>query len=271
MLPCAQRLPIDIDEFTQRLPICVHVQIGSESVVAAVSSALFGSEGAPDDANAGFFEGAAQADYYDPQNSFLDCVLDRREGIPISLSIIAADACEQLGCPMVGLNAPGHLLLTPADGSPLVLDCFNAGRMMSEEEAATFIGLRTPSQWPADDGQAQTLGLATLTSLRTSPMTTYARRALVPTAGWDDLPRGSPGSVCFSTHAVSCGAHECCATCEASILNLETWYARDDLEFCQHTHMSDDCTCTSLVPPARCGCLVCVIGCVKSQSIPDWQ
>ena len=85
----------------------------------AVSTTLFGSSGpgSQDDADtAGFFSGNA-ADYYDPQNSFIDCVIERRTGIPITLSLMYMAVCEELGLPMVGLNAPAHLLLAPADTS----------------------------------------------------------------------------------------------------------------------------------------------------------
>lgn len=155
-------------------------EVNQETIAVAVSSALFGTGAAPDDATVGeelgFFRGAS-VDYYDPRNSFLDHVLDRREGIPISLSLVAADACKQLGCPMVGLNAPSHLLLAPADPNERwVLDCFNGGAVMSEEEAAIFVATnlgnlanRPPSSG-SDDDELQA-GRTLLANLRASPMT----------------------------------------------------------------------------------------------------
>ena len=86
-----------------------------KSIATAVSRVLFGS-GAPDDAGEeAFFRGSSQTDYYDPRNSYLDCVLERRQGIPITLSLVYAEVCGRLGLEMVGLNTPRHLLIAPAD------------------------------------------------------------------------------------------------------------------------------------------------------------
>ena len=155
--------------------------IGAETIATAVSSTLFGTGGGSlddEDAEGGYFRGAG-VDYYDPQNSYLDCVLERRQGIPISLSLITASACAQLGLPMVGLNSPGHLLLAPADGSPFVLNCYHASdqhsAIMTEDEAAIFIGQRLQPRAAAragtDPEQQLDLGRTALRSLRASPMT----------------------------------------------------------------------------------------------------
>ena len=60
-----------------------------ETIATAVSTTLFGSS-APDDANEAYFQGSEQASYYDPRNSFLDCVLSRRQGIP-TLAVIGSN------------------------------------------------------------------------------------------------------------------------------------------------------------------------------------
>ena len=52
-----------------------------QCIAAAISRVLFGSEGAGDDHDEAFFSGSSQADYYDPRNSYLDHVLERRQGI----------------------------------------------------------------------------------------------------------------------------------------------------------------------------------------------
>ena len=154
-------------------------EVGSESIAVAVSSALFGNSGAPDDVQVSeedergfFFSGSLSVDYYDPRNSFLDSVLERKQGIPISLSLIAAEACRSMGCPMVGLNAPAHLLLAPADGSSFVVDCFNGGVIMSEDEAASFIAPRLGRAVASAAASEQLeAGRTALKQLRASPMT----------------------------------------------------------------------------------------------------
>lgn len=76
-------------------------------------------------------------DYYDPRNSYLNEVLERHIGIPISLSVIYLALGERLGLPMLGVSLPGHFIvaLVGEDG-PVYLDPFNAGRVLSISECA---------------------------------------------------------------------------------------------------------------------------------------
>jgi regulator of sirC expression with transglutaminase-like and TPR domain len=71
------------------------------------------------------------AEYYDPRNSFLNDVIDRRTGIPITLSIIYLSLARRLGLPLFGVGLPGHFIVKFDDGaSVLYLDPFNAGRLL---------------------------------------------------------------------------------------------------------------------------------------------
>src|SRR5204862_32917 len=56
------------------------------------------------------FHGNAD-DYYDPRNSFLNDVLDRRVGIPITLSVLTMEVGRRIGVPVAGVSMPGHFLL----------------------------------------------------------------------------------------------------------------------------------------------------------------
>lgn len=56
------------------------------------------------------FDGDRQ-NYYDPRNSFLNDVLERRRGIPITLALVLLEAAEGAGVPMVGVGFPGHFLV----------------------------------------------------------------------------------------------------------------------------------------------------------------
>lgn len=71
------------------------------------------------------------AEYHDPSNSYLNEVLDRRTGIPISLSILYAAVAEPLGLGLSGVNLPAHYLLR-LDGSdpPLFVDPFHEGAFL---------------------------------------------------------------------------------------------------------------------------------------------
>jgi regulator of sirC expression with transglutaminase-like and TPR domain len=74
-------------------------------------------------------------DYYDPRNSFLDQVLERRTGIPITLSLLFVEVARQVGIPAFGVGFPGHFLVRVGKGgSTLVLDPFARGRSLGEEE-----------------------------------------------------------------------------------------------------------------------------------------
>lgn len=78
------------------------------------------------------FRGNQEA-YYDPRNSYLNEVLDRRRGIPISLSVIWLDIAWRLGWPLVGVNFPGHFLLRyEACAGPIYVDAFDEGAILSE-------------------------------------------------------------------------------------------------------------------------------------------
>jgi regulator of sirC expression with transglutaminase-like and TPR domain len=84
----------------------------------ALAAALFGPLG---------FRGNSEA-YYDPRNSFLAEVLDRKLGIPITLSVLYLEVARRLGLPAAGVGFPGHFLVRVDGGpAPLILDPFGGG------------------------------------------------------------------------------------------------------------------------------------------------
>jgi regulator of sirC expression with transglutaminase-like and TPR domain len=67
-------------------------------------------------------------EYYDPRNSYLNEVLDRRLGIPITLSVVYWTVAEHLGLPMAGVNLPAHFMLrVDEDERTWFVDPFHAG------------------------------------------------------------------------------------------------------------------------------------------------
>jgi regulator of sirC expression with transglutaminase-like and TPR domain len=68
--------------------------------------------------------GAGEHEYYEPENSFLDAVLDRRRGIPISLAVVMIEVGRRVGLHVDGIGAPGHFLVSHRDE---LLDPFRAG------------------------------------------------------------------------------------------------------------------------------------------------
>jgi len=75
-------------------------------------------------------------DYYDPRNSFLNEVLDRRVGIPITLALVAVEVARRAGIVAHGVGFPGHFLVRFDDGDRRVLvDPFD-GRVLDEPALA---------------------------------------------------------------------------------------------------------------------------------------
>ena len=75
-----------------------------------------------------------QEHYYDPRNSLLDQVIDRRLGIPITLSILYLELGWTLGLPLEGVAFPGHFMVRcPMERGVVILDPFNAGASLSTE------------------------------------------------------------------------------------------------------------------------------------------
>lgn len=78
--------------------------------------------------------------YYDPANSYLNKVIDRRVGIPISLSVVLLLITSRLKLPVQGVGMPGHFLCrfqTPRE--EFYIDAFNGGRILSKSECISFL------------------------------------------------------------------------------------------------------------------------------------
>lgn len=74
-------------------------------------------------------------EYYDPRNSYMNEVLTRRLGNPISLAVVQLEVARRLGVPLDGVSFPGHFLVRlPVDDGVLVMDPFNRGRPLNADE-----------------------------------------------------------------------------------------------------------------------------------------
>lgn len=74
-------------------------------------------------------------DYYDPRNSFLNDVIDRRTGIPITLALVYLEVARRLDFPMVGIGMPGHFLIRPEfEEAGIFVDAFNRGEILFEQD-----------------------------------------------------------------------------------------------------------------------------------------
>jgi regulator of sirC expression with transglutaminase-like and TPR domain len=81
------------------------------------------------------FHGAKE-DYYHPRNSFLNEVLERQEGLPITLCVIYLEVARRLGVTLEGVGLPAHFMvrwpLAEDEGGPIYVDAFQQGELLDE-------------------------------------------------------------------------------------------------------------------------------------------
>ncbi|MHB8744838.1 MAG: SirB1 family protein, partial [Sulfuricaulis sp.] len=110
----------------QRLP----AHAGLEDILVTLNQFLFVELG---------FTGDTET-YDDPRNSFLNEVLDRKRGIPITLSILYMEVGRRLGLPLKGVSFPGHFLVKfSTHEGEVVLDPFSGGSLMSKEDLEAIL------------------------------------------------------------------------------------------------------------------------------------
>ncbi len=85
------------------------------------------------------FRGNAE-EYYDPRNSCLNDVLDRKLGIPITLSIVMMEVGRRVGIEVEGVSLPGHFIVSATLGARRIfLDPFNGGAVLTPAQAADVV------------------------------------------------------------------------------------------------------------------------------------
>ena len=109
------------EEINNRLPATAN----AAEILKQLNHVLFVEKG---------YEGNSTS-YYDPRNSFLNDVIERKLGIPISLSILYIEIGNALGLPLSGIAFPGHFLvkLEISDGA-IILDPYFGGISLNEED-----------------------------------------------------------------------------------------------------------------------------------------
>ncbi len=78
-------------------------------------------------------------DYYDPNNSYLNQVLQSRLGIPITLSLLCIEVGRRAGVPVLGIGMPGHFLVRHRDEENYFVDAFNGGLLMNRDECGAVL------------------------------------------------------------------------------------------------------------------------------------
>ncbi len=115
-----------------------------EEQVAVLNDRLFGEMG---------FRGNRDA-YYDPRNSYLNEVLDRRLGLPITLSVVYMEVARRLGLSVAGVGLPGHFIVAAErDGTSLLLDPFNGGESLTVEGCRRLVTDASANSVPFTESQ----------------------------------------------------------------------------------------------------------------------
>lgn len=89
-------------------------------------------------------------DYYDPRNSYLNEVLDRGLGIPITLALIYIEVGRRAGVPLDGVGFPGHFLLRHSHHTQLVIDPFDRGRLLTVDDCKEMLERLSNGTLPFD-------------------------------------------------------------------------------------------------------------------------
>jgi len=89
--------------------------------------------------------GGDKNSYYDPANSYIDQVLQRKRGIPITLAVITIEVARRCGVPLFGVGMPGHFLVGHRDAEGVFVDPFD-GNIIDQSAARTLFLTLHPTQ-----------------------------------------------------------------------------------------------------------------------------
>ena len=119
-----------LDSYASDLRQALQPGASGESIIATINHFLFEHLG----------YGGNEENYYDPENSYLNRVMDRRTGNPISLCAIYMLVAFRLKLPIAGIGMPGHFLCryqTTKEG--FFIDAFNQGKLLSKAECVAYL------------------------------------------------------------------------------------------------------------------------------------
>jgi regulator of sirC expression with transglutaminase-like and TPR domain len=126
--------------------------------------------------------------YHDPRNSFLDAVLDRRVGIPISLAVVTMEVGRRLGVALAGVALPGHFLVREGDGAAAAVnyvDPFRSGRLLDRDGCEALYRSMFGETAPFDDRLLAAVGpRAILTRMLANLRSIYQASGDARSLGW---------------------------------------------------------------------------------------
>jgi regulator of sirC expression with transglutaminase-like and TPR domain len=119
-----------LDSFAAELRDRIALFTHSERIIAAINEYLFDE--------LGFY--GNEENYYDPANSYLNQVLDRRTGNPISLCLVYLLIGKRLRLPLTGIGLPGHFVCRfQSVTEELYIDAFNEGKLLTKADCTRYL------------------------------------------------------------------------------------------------------------------------------------
>ncbi|MCH8312199.1 MAG: transglutaminase family protein [Nitrospinae bacterium] len=123
-------ITVPLDQIAAKLRSRLDPDDAPEQAVQALTRFLFIEQG---------FAGN-ESNYLDPDNSYFNKVLQRRTGIPITLSALCLLVAERLNLPIVGVGLPGHYIVKYASlTDPIFFDPFHKGRILQREDCIQLV------------------------------------------------------------------------------------------------------------------------------------
>jgi regulator of sirC expression with transglutaminase-like and TPR domain len=119
-----------LDTLAARAEVLIGIDRTAVNYIESINEILFVQEG---------LRGNSE-DYYDPRNSYLNQVLDRRLGIPVSLSLIYIEVARRIGFSIQGVGFPGHFLAKHVSkGQEIIIDPFNMGKILTTNDCQELL------------------------------------------------------------------------------------------------------------------------------------
>lgn len=122
-----------LDSHANELLECVDLRASGEEILAAFNDCLFDTLR---------FKGNEE-NYFDPENNYLNRVLDRRKGNPIGLCMVYIMLARRLGLPVTGIGLPGHFICRYQSSSEeYYIDVFNCGKLWTKKNCVEYLQYR---------------------------------------------------------------------------------------------------------------------------------